>query len=208
MKNQEKIWNIEYTKEEKLWKKEVVNLPKICKNKEVLELGTGNGKTLISIIKQKPSKVIAMDFSSKSIEISSNLFKKEKNIKFLKADATYLPFKENSFEVIFARYILNNLIKKERLKAIKEIYRVLKEDGLLFFEDFALGDFRSANMEDKTEKNTLQKSNGMICHFFEKTELENLFKQFSKNNLKKISYTPFKNKKDLKRVIFSGILEK
>ncbi len=208
MISQEKIWDKEYSKKENLWKKEVENLPRIFKNKNILELGVGNGKTLISLLKQKPKKITAIDFSINAIKNTDKKFSKEKNLEFLKADARNLPFQENSFDIVIARYILNNLLEKDREIAIKEIFKVLKSKGVVFFEDFALGDFRSLEIKKTLEKNTLQKKEGMICHFFEEEELNNLFKDFSKNKIKKLTYNPFKNKGEIKRVIFSGILTK
>jgi 2-polyprenyl-3-methyl-5-hydroxy-6-metoxy-1,4-benzoquinol methylase len=49
-------------------------------HKEVLELGCGNGKTLSSILAQKPKKVVALDFSEKAIELAKKKLSKQKKI--------------------------------------------------------------------------------------------------------------------------------
>lgn len=210
MKSQEKIWDLEYKKNNNIWKKEVPNLPNIFKNKTILELGVGNGKTLYSILIQKPKKVIAADFSSEALNISKIIFEKERNVRFVKASALSLPIEDNFFDIVVCRYILNNLKKKEREKAVKEMHRVLKKDGKIIFEDFSKEDFRylSKNKPVLVEKNTIIKENGMICHFFEKEELDILFSRFSKHKVKKISFQPIKLKPNLKRSIFTAMIEK
>ncbi|MFQ6083608.1 MAG: class I SAM-dependent methyltransferase [Candidatus Aminicenantia bacterium] len=50
------------------------------------------------------------------------------------ADATDLPFSENSFDAVFAFGILHHIENWQ--KAISEIYRVLKPGGYFSFEEF------------------------------------------------------------------------
>ena len=184
--SQEKIWDELYGSNLK-WNKETVTLPKELKGKVVLELGVGNGKTLISILKQKPKKVYAIDFSAKAIEKSQEIFGDAAT--FVKADAKKLPFENDSFDVVAVYYVLNNSMKKDRERIIKEILRVLKMGGLCLFEDFSINDFRNKGIKH-VDKNTIIKKNKIECHFFDKKEVRNLFEDFSSIKIKTFRFNP------------------
>lgn len=206
MKSQEEIWDLEYKNDDNKWKKEAIFLPNMLKYKTVLELGVGNGKTLSSIIIQKPKSVTAIDFSQEAIDIcKSNI--KNKEVSFIKADVKNLPFARETFDIIICYYLLDNLKEKEREEAVKEIKRVLRNSGTIIFEDFAVGDFRQ-KVGKIIENNTIEKKSGLIQHFFTKEELLDLFKDFSQISLKEKSFLPFKNKKDIQRKIIFGTIRK
>ncbi|MEK6910164.1 MAG: methyltransferase domain-containing protein [Nanoarchaeota archaeon] len=206
MVTQEEIWDIEYKNDDNKWKKESTYLPEMLRDRNVLELGVGNGKTLLSILKQKPKSVTAIDFSQEAINIcKSNI--KNKEVLLIKSDVNCLPFRRETFDVIICYYILNNLKEKERLEAIKEIFRVLRNKGVVVFEDFMVGDFRQ-KVGKIIEFNTIEKKSGLIQHFFTKLELTTLFNRFSSFQFKEKSFLPFKNKKDIQRKIICGIIRK
>ena len=172
------------------------------KGKRVLELGVGTGKTLRALIKKDPKEIIAVDFSAKAVNESKIL--ESYNVKVIKADATKLPF-EDKFDVIVCNYVLNNMLESERKKAVKEMKRLLAENGKIYFEDFAVGDLRQESGK-KVEKNTFVKDNGLICHFFDEEEIKKLFKGF-KIKIKTESFKPFRALKE-KRVIMGAIIAK
>ncbi|MDP1695791.1 MAG: class I SAM-dependent methyltransferase [archaeon] len=201
MNNQQKLWDKEYQQHKIKWHKDTQTLPKILKNKVILELGIGNGKTLRSILKQNPKEVTAIDFSKEAIVQAKKEFSRTK---FIKSDIIKMPFPKEYFDIVVCYYILNNLSKKEIKEAVKEIKRVLKTNGKILFEDFAVGDFRETI---KIPSHTIQKKNGIICHFFTIIELKTLFKNFSKINLKEKISKPIAYK-NLKRKIISGAITK
>ncbi len=205
MVNQKQIWDKEYLQNKNKWNKETINLPKILRNKCVLELGVGNGKTLKSILKQNPKLVTAIDFSKQAIEqAKSNT--NNKIVKFIKSDVRELPFPDSKFDIVVCYYILNNLIEKDRKKAVSELYRLLKPKGKILFQDFALGDYRQKG--EKVEKNTVKHKNGIMCHFFTDSEINDLFKDFSKIDLKIEEREPIRKNKKIKRRIISAIISK
>ena len=201
---QEEVWDEEYGKME--WRKETRALPKMLEGKKVLELGVGNGKTLIAIHRQNPKEIHAIDFSQKAIDICKEKFQLD-DIKFLKADVLNPPFEDNSFDAVVCYYVLNNLIESERKKAVGEIYRVLKKEGIVLFEDFAVGDFRFKKGSNMIAENTLIKANGIICHFFQDKEIKELFKDFSKVKIQIIETKPLRGK-DYTRKLINAIIRK
>jgi ubiquinone/menaquinone biosynthesis C-methylase UbiE len=194
---QKRVWDGLYATR-LTWKKESITLPNILKNKRVLELGVGTGKTLVSILRQKPKKVYAVDFSEKAIEKSLERFKR--NASFVKADVKHLPFESGSFDIVVCYYVLNNNLKKDRTLVVKEIHRVLKKGGICLFEDFSINDLRNEGQKHKTDKNTVVKKNGLIAHFFEEEELKELFADF-KIKFDKKSFYPIKNLRAIREII-------
>jgi ubiquinone/menaquinone biosynthesis C-methylase UbiE len=201
---QNKIWDEEYSKFE--WRKETRTLPKMLQGKKVLELGVGNGKTLIAIHRQNPEEIYAVDFSEKAIEICKDKFQLD-DIKFRVMDITLLDFPDDSFDAVVCYYVLNNLNENERRLAVKEIYRVLKDDGLVLFEDFSVGDFRFKKGSNLIAENTIVKASGLTCHFFTDKEIKELFNDFSKVKLEVRETKPLRGK-DYTRKLISAVVRK
>ena len=170
MKKQKIIWDRLYEKG-LTWKK-ISKLEHNLTNKLILELGVGNGKTLKSILNQSPKKVIAIDISKEAIKSIKMRIKilSLKIVDFLKLNT------ENKFDVIVCYYFLNNFNKKQRKEAVEKMKKLLNKNGVILFEDFAVGDFRQKGRE--IEENTVEKQNRIICHFFQKKEIEEMFKDF------------------------------
>ena len=95
----------------------------------VLELGCGTGIFTEKIFNLTGSHITALDISPEMIRIA-----KEKNIlaDFTVADATQSGFPDNNFDVVFGSSVLHHLEIRE---AIKELYRVLKPGGTIYFTE-------------------------------------------------------------------------
>jgi ubiquinone/menaquinone biosynthesis C-methylase UbiE len=97
---------------------------KIRNSQEILDIGTGNG-ILIRMLRKKFPKNnytgIDMHRGIRNLEIPDT--------KLLVADVRKLPFKSNTFDRIFCLDVLEHI--KELDKAISEIKRVMKDDGIL-----------------------------------------------------------------------------
>ena len=100
--------------------------------KSVLELATGPG-LIAKNIAESAASVAATDFSEKMILQA----KKNKNlprVTFEVADATNLRYEENSFDTVIIANALH--IMPNPQKALSEINRVLKADGILIAPNF------------------------------------------------------------------------
>lgn len=205
MGNQESIWDKLY-KERLTWKKETINLPNLLKGKDVLELGVGTGKTLISILKQNPRSVTAIDISQEALTQAAYLVKSE-NVKFAKSNI--LDFQsDEKFDIIICYYVLNNLIEKERKEAIIRMHKALKPHGIIIFEDFAIGDFREKEGIKNIESHTTEREDGLICHFFGKKEVESLFKTFKIIKLSDKTFHPIRKNQKIERKIMDVVARK
>lgn len=95
-----------------------------------LDLCTGTGDIAYLLYKQN-CEVIGLDFSENMLSIAKF---KYPNIKFIEGDCTNLPFEDNSFDTVTISFGLRNIENYD--KALDEIYRVLKPDGIFFHLDF------------------------------------------------------------------------
>jgi len=97
----------------------------------VLDLGGNNGK-LIRALKTKTNTLISLDID-RSIMVGAN-GKPLKEIDPIQGNILQLPFKDNLFDVIFARAILHH-VPDNLEQAFIEIKRVLKNKGLILIEE-------------------------------------------------------------------------
>ncbi len=202
MKGQHRIWDYLYL-QGLSWKKETIRIKTAIKNKKIFELGVGNGKTLKAILNQNPKKVIAIDISGEAIKKSREKIKSDK-VLYIKYDI--LDFKTGEkFDVIACYYFLNNFIESKRKLVIKKIKGLLSKDGTIIFEDFAIGDFRQRGKE--IEKNTVEKQNKIICHFFDKKEIKRLFKDFNILKIEEKTFNPIRKDKSVQRKILKAIIK-
>ena len=107
-------------------------IPTVIKGKDVLEIATGPG-LLAKHIAYAANKMTATDYSegmiaeAKKGEYSSNLI-------FEVADAVNLPYDDSSFDVVLIANALHVMPNPE--KALAEIKRVLKKNGILIAPNF------------------------------------------------------------------------
>lgn len=103
----------------------------IDENDEVLELGSGLG-----ILTEKISRKLKNGKIS-GIEISPDQLKKcppaTNNLNFVQGDVHNLPFKDNSFDKVYCRYILEHV--KDPLNVLLEAKRVLRNGGEIFIQE-------------------------------------------------------------------------
>ena len=99
----------------------------LAKGAKVLDLGCGAGNDSAKLAASGLS-VEGIDLSDKLIEIAK---KKNPSLKFIQGDILNLPYDDNSFDGIFAKASLLHIAKKDMPKALNEIKRVLRAEGVL-----------------------------------------------------------------------------
>jgi ubiquinone/menaquinone biosynthesis C-methylase UbiE len=148
---------------------------------KILDAGFASGRHLVYLAKQG-FDVCGFDNSKESLKFAKKWLKKEGLVvKVAKADMLKLPYKNNSFDVFIEIGTIEHLFLKDREKAIREAFRVLKPGGQLFLNVKKTGDY----LEDsgkKLEEDTYLINESFIkntpYHFFNKKELKGLFKNF------------------------------
>jgi len=101
----------------------------ITEGDKILDVGCGNGR-LLEILKDKKINYTGVDISEKLVEVAKKRYPQNS---FLVADNLNLPFLDNNFDKVFSVAVLHTIPSQSlRKKAIFELKRVLKPEGLLF----------------------------------------------------------------------------
>ncbi len=100
----------------------------IKKKSKVLDLGCGNGR-LYDVLKEKHIDYIGIDQSSGMIETARC---NHPEVQFKISDMVDLDFPDHSFDALFSIASFHHLPGKPlRKRAVKEMHRILKKDGLV-----------------------------------------------------------------------------
>ena len=142
----------------------------VAQGKDVLELATGPGM-IARHIAPHANHVVATDFAPKMIETARKA-KNPENLSFEVADATSLRFEDKSFDVVVIANALHIIPNPE--KALAEIRRVLKDDGVLIAPNFI---FREGG-----KRNLWQKFLSLVGVRFAHEWTENEYRSFLKAN--------------------------
>ncbi|MBI5222695.1 MAG: class I SAM-dependent methyltransferase [Candidatus Magasanikbacteria bacterium] len=117
-----------YASKEKYWdsfeKDRVLPMLGNLNGKKVLDVGAGTGRLALRMTKLG-AQVTALDVSD---EMSKKLQIKNCKLKIITGDAEDLPFKDGSFDVVVATFLVVHL--KYLRRFFEEAYRVLKDGGL------------------------------------------------------------------------------
>jgi ubiquinone/menaquinone biosynthesis C-methylase UbiE len=117
-------------------REKMVNFTNAKKGSKILDVATGTGQQAFAFAK-RGHEVIGIDLS----EAMLNVAKKEnkyKNVKFEAADATNLPFEDNSFDISSISFALHEMPLSIIEKVLKEMVRVTKPKGIIVIADYDL----------------------------------------------------------------------
>ena len=104
------------------------------KPRRILDVGSGPGLLVKEIAQRfKGSEVMGIDNSQVAVRLARKNSKKQKNIRFIAAEAEKLPFKDQSFDIIVSKDSLHHFANVK--KCLKEMMRVLKKQGILYIQD-------------------------------------------------------------------------
>lgn len=98
-------------------------------NKIIAELGTGPGHVLEELLKEEFNKVYGIDISLEMLLRAKTRNSTHNNLQLINANVESMPFKDNSLDLLISRGSI--FFWKNIDKALREIYRVLKDDGFL-----------------------------------------------------------------------------
>ncbi len=170
------------------WLEDYLSTLKDHKSSSFLDLGCGLGYSTYYLLNHD-FKVISVDIS----HIACNWMKKIlPDSLILQCDfLSGLPFKSNTFQVIVADSSLHYFYQKEFERILDEIYRVLTKNGIILIRVNSTKDtYYGAGQGRQVEKNLYFKQN-RYKKFFEKEELEDLFKELNIITLKEIETSRF-----------------
>jgi len=91
----------------------------------ILDVGTADGLMLGGVKKKFPlAKCIGLEYSKELIQACD-----DKNIEIIQGDAQNMPFKDNTFDIVYATALIEHL--EQPIKMLQEIYRILKTNGII-----------------------------------------------------------------------------
>ncbi|UCG36834.1 MAG: class I SAM-dependent methyltransferase [Candidatus Bathyarchaeota archaeon] len=153
----------------------------------ILDLGCGVGRNSIYLGKE--------GFTVVGLDTSRSALKKAKawvridgmpNVAILRASMTHIPFKRKSFHGVISISVIHHAPKKGIQETIREIHRILKDDGLFVANLLSAKDYRFGSGE-KLENGTFkvleefeEREFQEVHHFFSREEVSALLKAFTK----------------------------
>jgi ubiquinone/menaquinone biosynthesis C-methylase UbiE len=121
----------------KKFRQKILGSVKIYDSYQIVDIGCGTGVFLELLKKNYPSiSAIGIDPDEQALSIASKRLNKYQNIKLIKSFAEALPLADESMDIVFSTLAFHHMPDDIKLKAIGEIYRVLKIGGQLIIVDF------------------------------------------------------------------------
>ena len=124
----------------RLWKRMTIEMSGVLRGNMVLDIagGTGDLTAKFSRIVGSKGTVVLADINDSMLRVGRDRLMDlgiVNNVKFSQADAQYLPFPDNSFDVITIAFGLRNVTDKDL--ALRSMLRVLKPGGRLLVLEFS-----------------------------------------------------------------------
>lgn len=124
----------------RLWKRMTIEMSGVRKGHKVLDIagGTGDLAAKFSRIVGPEGTVVLADINDSMLKVGRDRLVDRgivDNVRFSQADAQYLPFPDNTFDVITIAFGLRNVTDKDM--ALRSMLRVLKPGGKLLILEFS-----------------------------------------------------------------------
>ncbi|WP_286263971.1 bifunctional demethylmenaquinone methyltransferase/2-methoxy-6-polyprenyl-1,4-benzoquinol methylase UbiE [Thalassotalea atypica] len=124
----------------RLWKRFTIDASGVRPGNKILDLagGTGDLTARFSQLVGREGKVILADINSSMLNVGREKLRNKglvQNIEYVQANAEYLPFDDNTFDIVTIAFGLRNVTDKD--KALASIFRVLKPGGRLLVLEFS-----------------------------------------------------------------------
>jgi SAM-dependent methyltransferase len=199
-------WEEDYTRRGILWGGETQDLPELPRGSRILELGVGNGKTLLAMI-HRGWNITAIDFSFKAVTLCREVCHDASACEVIVADARQSPVKNNTFDAVFAIHVIGHMYESDRRTIAEEVKQTLRTGGILFFSDFSTDDFRCGT-GIQTEAATFRRGTGIITHYFSRDDVIDLFSSLNPVSIRIHQWPMRVRGKNLVRSEIKGIFVK
>jgi len=163
------------------------------KGKKVLDLGCGPG-IYAEILKKHGAEVHGLDLSEKMIEIAK---KRVSNVDFKVGTVYKMPYKNSYFDVVVAAYVVHYF--KDFDRALREIHRVLKKDGIFVFST------TNPIKESSHHLNGKPRNVRVFKDYFKEGKKETIWWNGTKHEIK-ISYIHLTMETYIKKIIRNGFM--
>lgn len=163
---------------------ELISESGIDKDTKVLDVGCGIGGPARMIAFETGCRVTGIDLTEdfiRTAKMLSELVGLDELTEFICADATKLPFQDESFDIVWTQHAQMNI--KEKDKLYSEIFRVLKKGGkFIYYDIFSTGNESLYYPLPWAEEST-------ISHLITVKEYDHLLKETGFKEIKKTDKT-------------------
>ncbi|MBT1634772.1 bifunctional demethylmenaquinone methyltransferase/2-methoxy-6-polyprenyl-1,4-benzoquinol methylase UbiE [Clavibacter tessellarius] len=119
---------------DQLWRVATTRAVAPVAGERILDLAAGTG-TSSAALAASGAHVVAADFSEGMLEVGRRRHAGNPRIEFVHADATDLPFDDDSFDAVTISFGLRNVVEPK--KGLDELLRVLKPGGRIVICEFS-----------------------------------------------------------------------
>ena len=163
-----KTWNEQYALHRVLWKGPYDLSPviqRLAPGANVLDVGCGSGRYLLPLARSG-FRAVGADISRQALAMLGPQYVR------VVADVRQLPFSDCSFHAVTCYGVLQHLTLAGQVKAVSELFRVLRHQGLAFVEVAGQLDMRYGRGE-RIATDTFVRG-GIPYHYFSQSELHEL----------------------------------
>lgn len=144
----------------------------------VLDAGCGRGRNVF-YLSQTGFTVYACDLSPVAISVAKARARRaDTTASFHIADLAYLPYPDNSFAAVVCVHVLPYHYKAGIARGVRELRRVLRQDGWLYFDLLGCDD-AEYGCGQELEQHTFLDPDGVPIHFSSRQEVDELLGGFA-----------------------------
>ncbi len=124
---------------ESTFKNRLASQVRLDKGRRVLDLGCGTATLTLFVKKDSPeAEVFGVDGDSEILKIARRKIAKAIVDITLNRGAVFeLPYSADSFDCVVSSLVFHHLTREDKIRSLKEVFRVLKPQGELYVADFA-----------------------------------------------------------------------
>ncbi len=148
--------------------------------RKILDCGAGGYKPPLAIFKDHDYETFGIEINNDAIKKANKFEQKYKyNLNIKQGDIRQLPFEDNTFGAVYSYNTLFHMMKSDIYQSIKEMSRVLKPGGLLYFNLLSTNDSTVSNGRDLGKHEMEQTEHGsLVIHsYFGSNEAEVVFEE-------------------------------
>ncbi|MCP3900393.1 MAG: class I SAM-dependent methyltransferase, partial [Desulfobacteraceae bacterium] len=173
----------------------------VPKDAQILDVGCGYGRALNELYLSGFTNLTGIDISGNMIRRGKNLFP---HLNLTKHKNNGIPFGDKSFDGVILLAVLTCIISDvEQEKLISEVHRILRNDGIVYINDFLINnDQRNidrykkyAPKYDKYGTFELQEGAGVALRHYTKARIDELMSAFKTITFKPVIYTTMNQNK-------------
>ena len=127
---------LKWVMREETFKHKLIQQANLQPNMKILDLGCGTGTLTLMLKREQPeAEVTGLDGDPQVLDIARKK-SRDIDIQWDEGLASLLPYPDSVFDRVVTSLVIHHLSTDDKLRAFKEVYRVLKPQGELYVLDF------------------------------------------------------------------------